>query len=73
MAGLGALGAGAGLALLCLLLLFFTRPAQYTGMDATLRTLTWIAFIGVFAALILVHVILGRQLLALSRGERPAP
>lgn len=73
LAGLGALGAAAGLLLLFLLLVFGTRPALYAGLDGTQRLLTWIAFGGIIAALIAVHVLIGRQLLAASRGERPAP
>lgn len=70
LAGLGALGAGAGLLLLPLLFALFTRPGQYAGMDAPNRALAWMAIAGVAIALALVHVLLGRQLVALGRGDR---
>lgn len=69
-AGLGALGAAAGLLLLPVLFALLTRPGQYAGMDAPNRALAWIAVAGVMLALALVHVVLGRQLLALGRGDR---
>ena len=69
-AGLGALGAGAGLLLVPILFALLTRPGQYAGMDAANRAIAWMAVAGVMLALALVHVVLGRQLLALSRGER---
>jgi len=72
-AGLGALGAAGGLLLLILLFAYATRPGQYAGMDGTTRALTWLCVAGLLTALALVHVLLGRRLLALSRGERPAP
>ena len=69
-AGLGALGAAAGLLLLPVLFALLTRPGQYAGMDAPNRALAWMAVAGVMVALALVHVVLGRQLLSLSRGDR---
>lgn len=73
LAGLGALGAGAGILLLYVLFAVATRPGEYAGMDATTRALTWFCVGGVMVALALVHVVLGRRLLALSRGERAQP
>ena len=73
LAGMGALAASAGLVLLFLAFAFLTRPGQHAGMDATHRTLSWIGVAGVLVALAIVHVLIGRQLLALARGERPAP
>ena len=73
LAGLGAIGASAGLLLLFLLFAFATRPGDNAGMDATHRTLSWIGVAGVVLALAAVHVLLGLRLLALARGERPAP
>lgn len=70
LAGLGALGAAAGLLGLILAFAFMTRPGAYAGMDAPTRALAWGAVAGVLVALSLVHVVLGRQLLALGRGER---
>jgi hypothetical protein len=69
LAGLGAFGACAGIAALYLLVLFGTRPTPYSGMDGTLRFITWLSVGGVFLALLGVHVMLGRRLLALGRGE----
>lgn len=69
-AGLGALGAAAGLLLLPVLFVLLTRPGQYAGMDTANRALAWMAIAGVMVALALVHVLLGRQLLALGRGDR---
>lgn len=61
--GLGALGAGAGIAALFLVVVFITRPEASSGMDATSRMVTWIALGGVIVALVAVHVVLGLQLL----------
>ncbi len=67
-AGLGAFAACGGIAALFALFVFITRPTSTSGMDATSRFLAWFAVAGVLLALLLVHVVLGRQLLALSRG-----
>jgi hypothetical protein len=72
LAGLGAFAACAGIVALFLLFVYGTRPTPSAGMDGTLRFLTWFSVAGVFLALLGVHVMLGRRLLALSRGERPA-
>jgi hypothetical protein len=69
LAGLGAFAACAGIAALYLLFVFATRPTAGSGMDGTLRFITWLSVGGVFAALLGVHVMLGRRLLALGRGE----
>ncbi|HEX7977293.1 MAG TPA: hypothetical protein VF461_01720 [Gemmatimonadaceae bacterium] len=69
LAGLGAFGACAGIAALYLLFLYGTRPTQGSGMDGTLRFITWLSVGGVFLALLGVHVMLGRRLLTLARGE----
>ncbi len=71
LAGLGAFGACAGILALYFLIVFGTRPTQYAGMDGTLRFITWFSVAGVILALIGVHVVFARGLLALSRGERP--
>jgi hypothetical protein len=71
LAGLGAFAACAGIAALYLLVVFITRPTSSSGMDGTLRFITWLSVAGVILALIAVHVVFGRQLLALSRGDRP--
>lgn len=71
LAGLGAFAACAGIAALYLLVVFITRPSEWAGMDGTLRFITWLSVAGVIVALIGVHVVFGRQLLALARGDRP--
>lgn len=73
LAGLGALAAGAGLVALFLLFVFLTRPTPDAGMDATNRVLAWLSVGGIVLALVSAHVILGRRLLAVARGERPEP
>jgi hypothetical protein len=67
-AGLGAFGASAGLLALFLLIAYVARPTTTGGMNAATAAVTWIALAGVFAALILVHVMLGHRLLTLSKG-----
>lgn len=68
LAGLGAFGASAGLLALFLFLVFISRPAQYSGIDTINAAVTWISLGGLFAALIIAHVVIGRQLLTLARG-----
>jgi hypothetical protein len=70
LAGLGAFGAGAGILALYLLFVFITRPASTSGMDGTQRFLAWLGVGGVLLALFGVHVLFGRQLLAVARGDR---
>ena len=69
LAGLGAFAACAGIAGLYLLFLYATRPTPTAGMDGTLRFITWLSVAGVLLALLGLHLLLGRQLLALGRGE----
>lgn len=69
LAGHGAFAASAGIVALFALFVYITRPGTYAGMDPTLRYLSWLSVAGVLAALLAVHVVLGRRLLALSRGE----
>ncbi len=69
LAGLGAFAACGGIAALYALFVFITRPTTYAGMDGTLRFISWFTVAGVLLALLLVHVVIGRQLLALARGE----
>jgi len=69
LAGLGAFAACGGIAALYLLILFGTRPTPTSGMDGTQRFITWLSVAGVLLALLGVHLLLGRRLLALSRGE----
>lgn len=70
LAGLGAFGAAAGIvALFILWAVLVTRPTQYSGLDGTLRAVTWIALAGVVLALVAIHVVLGRRLLGVARGD----
>ena len=69
LAGLGAFAACAGFAALYLLLVFITRPTASSGLDGTLRFLSWFTVAGVILALLVVHVVIGRQLLTVARGE----
>src|SRR4051794_33511100 len=71
LAGLGAFGAIAAFVALYLLIVFISKPSQYAGLDGTLRFITWFTVAGVILALAGVHVVLGRQLLALARGDSP--
>jgi hypothetical protein len=69
LAGLGALGASAGLLALFALLVFLTRPARLGGIDTTNAIVAWISLGGLFVALILVHVLIGKKLLLLAKGD----
>jgi hypothetical protein len=68
LAGLGAFGASAGLLALFALLVFLTRPVPRGGIDTTTAAVAWISLGGLFVALILVHLMIGRRLLLLARG-----
>ena len=68
LAGLGAFGACAGLLALYLLLVYLTRPLTRGGIDIVNAVVAWIALGGLFAALIIVHVVIGRQLLRAAQG-----
>ena len=69
LAGLGAFAACGGIAALFALFVFITRPTSTAGMDPTLRFISWFAVAGVLLALLGLHVVFGKQLLALARGE----
>jgi hypothetical protein len=69
LAGLGAFGACAGLLGLFLLLAFISRPTPTGGIDSVNAAVAWISLGGLFLALIGAHVVIGRQLLLLSKGE----
>jgi hypothetical protein len=69
LAGLGAFAACGGIAAVFALFVFITRPTTNSGMDSTLRFISWFAVAGVLLALLGLHVVFGKQLLALSRGE----
>ena len=68
LAGLGALGASAGLLALFGFLVFITRPVPRGGIDTANAIVTWISLGGLFLALVLVHVLIGRKLLTLAKG-----
>jgi len=68
LAGLGAFGACAGLFALFLFLIYLTRPVARGGIDPVNAAVAWIALGGLFFALIVVHVVIGRQLLLLAKG-----
>lgn len=70
LAGLGAFGACAGLLALYLLLVLVTRPTPRGGIDTINAAVAWIALGGLFLALILVHVMIGKRLLVLSEGPQ---
>jgi hypothetical protein len=69
MAGLGAFGACAGLVMVYLALVFFTRPMTGGGIDSTNAAVAWIAIAGVILFLIAVHVMIGKQLMRLAKGD----
>jgi hypothetical protein len=68
LAGLGAFGACAGLLAVYLLLVYVSLPSNRGGIDLVNAAVGWIALGGLFAALIIVHVVIGRQLLRLAEG-----
>ena len=69
LAGLGAFGACAGLLAFYALLVWVTRPPAAGGITPGLAAVTWISLGVVFLALIGAHVAVGKQLLALGRGQ----
>ena len=70
LAGLGAFGACAGLLGVYLLVVFLSLPRPTGGIDWTNAAVAMIALAGVVFALIVLHVVIGRQLLQFARGER---
>lgn len=72
LAGLGAMAAAGGLVLVFLAFVVFTRPSP-SGLDAQHRAIAWIGVGGIIAALVAVHVVLGRRLMDLARGVRRMP
>ena len=69
LAALGAFAACGGIVALFALFVFITRPTPTAGMDGTLRFLSWMSIAGVLLALLGVHVLFGRQLLAMAKGD----
>jgi hypothetical protein len=72
LAGLGAFGACAGLLLLYVGLVFLSVPRVRGGIDMISAAVAWIALGGLFAGLIITHVVIGKQLLLLSKGGKQA-
>jgi hypothetical protein len=68
LAGLSAFGGCGGLLALYAGLVFLTLPKATDGIDITNSVVTWISMGGVFAALIVVHIVIAKQLLRLGRG-----
>jgi hypothetical protein len=71
LAGLGAFGACAGLVALFALSAFGTRHTATGGISPVLSVVTWISLAIVFAALIAVHMVIGKQLVYIGKGGGP--
>ena len=72
LAGLGAFAVSVVLLALIALFIVWTWPSSSSGLDGTERFLAWLGVAGVLLALIGVHILLGRRLLAVARGT-PEP
>lgn len=68
LAGLGAFGACAGFLALYAYVAYISRHTPTGGMMPVLSVLVWISLGLVVLALIGLHVVLAKQLLALARG-----
>jgi hypothetical protein len=68
LVGLGAFGAIAFFVVLFAYIFWISAPRPHGGIDVIEAIVTWISLGSVLAALIAVHIAIGRQLLALSRG-----
>ena len=66
LAGPGAFGACGGLVAVYLGLVYLTRPHAGGGIDLINAAVAWIALGGLFAALIILHVVIGKRLLMLA-------
>jgi hypothetical protein len=69
LVGLGAFAAIAAFLALFAFLIFITVPRRDGGIDSTQAWVSWISLATLFAGLIGLHVLLGRQLLKLARGK----
>ena len=69
LAGLGAFGACAGIGAIFALFVYITRPSGSAGLDSTQRFVAWLSVSGVLLALAVVHVAIGKQLMAVAKGE----
>lgn len=70
LAGFGALSAVLLFVALYALIAYVSIPRRTGGIDGIEATVTWISVGCAVLGLIAVHVIVGRGLLALARGER---
>lgn len=70
LAGMGAFGASAGILLAMLAFFFFTKDGA---MDGENRAIAWIGVGGMLLALVAVHVMIGKRLIALGKGVRERP
>jgi len=68
LAGLGAFGASVAFVALFVLVAYISRHTATGGMMPELSAVTWISVGLVVLALVGVHVVIGKQLLALARG-----
>ena len=68
LAGLGAFGACAGFIALFAYVAYLSRHTRTGGMMPALSAVTWISLGLVVLALIAVHVVIGKQLLLVSKG-----
>ena len=71
LAALGAFGACAGMLALYGLLIYVTRHTALEGMTPTLAWVSWISLGIVFAALIVAHLAIGKQLMRIAKDEGP--
>jgi hypothetical protein len=72
LAGLGAFAVSALLLALIVLFIVWTWPHNSSGLDDTERFLSWLGVAGVLLALMGVHIVIGRRLMAVARGT-PQP
>jgi len=68
LAGLGAFGAIAFFVALFAYIFWISAPGGHGGIDRIQAIVTWISLSLVLLALIAVHIVIGRQLLELSRS-----
>jgi hypothetical protein len=72
--GLGAYAACGGIVAIYLVVAYFSRHTPKGGIDPTLSHVTWLSLGGVTLALLIVHHVLGRQLLLIAREDNaPQP
>ena len=68
LAGLGAFGACLGFVALFALIAVLSAPGRLGGMTLALSAVAWISGGLVLLALVGLHILIGRQLLELSKG-----